>query len=140
WGDGTIALGFYIGVLATEHYMLSNPAIFPGADEDDAGRLDRTLDELYHALFALERLDLNADASFPEPCTTDPSLNGFFIRDDVPADFNSHFPGISAIQSDFIDPVLTNKEESQDQVFHVQTGLALVVALVEDDLVVEGRA
>src|SRR5262245_30017949 len=32
WGDGTIALGFYLGVLATEHYILTNPSLFPGAD------------------------------------------------------------------------------------------------------------
>lgn len=140
WGDGTIALGFYIGVLATEVFMLSDPETFPGADGGDATRVFRTARELHDALYALERLDLVADASFPPPCTTEPSLNGFFIRDDVPADFYSHFPGISTVQSDFIDPALTNKEESQDQVFHVQTGLALVVALVEDDLVVEGRA
>lgn len=140
WGDGTIALGFYTGVLATEVYLLSHPATFPGADGGDPARLDGTVRELYDALYALERLDLVADASFPPPCTSEPSLNGFFIRDDVPADFFAHFPGITEIRSDYIDPVLTNKEESQDQVYHVQTGLALVVQLVPDDLVVEGRA
>src|SRR5687767_14840893 len=40
WGDGTIALGFYLGVLATEHHMLTNPAQFPGAG--DAAQLERT--------------------------------------------------------------------------------------------------
>lgn len=140
WGDGTIALGFYTGVLASELFLLSRPETFPGADGGDPSRIDRTVEELYDALFALERLDLVADAAFPPPCTSEPSLNGFFIRDDVPADFHSHFPGITEIRSDFIDPVLTNKEESQDQVYHVQLGLALVVALVPSDLVVQGRA
>ena len=140
WGDGTIALGFYMGVLATELYMFAHPAQFPGADLGDTTQRGRTEDELYHALLALERLDLNADAAFPPPCTTQPALNGFFIRDDVPADFNSHFPCITLIMSDFIDPVLTNKEMSQDQVYHVQTGLALVLTLVPPDLVVQGRA
>ena len=65
WGDGTIALGFYLGVLATEHYMLSNAALFPGAG--DATQLASTRDELYHALLALERLDSSADAAFPSP-------------------------------------------------------------------------
>lgn len=137
WGDGTIALGFYLGVLATEHHMLSNPALFPGAG--DATQLEATRGELYHALLALERLDASADAAFPAPCSTAPALNGFFLRDDVPANFHQHFPGISIIESDFIDPTLTNKEESQDQVYHVQHGLALVVALVPPAVVVEGR-
>ena len=140
WGDGTIALGFYIGVLATEHYMLSDPARFPGADGGDPTQLDATREELYDALFALERLDRVADAAFPAPCSMTPTLNGFFVRDDVPADFSGHFPGITTIQSDFIDPALTNKEESQDQVYHVQHGLALVVALVPPTVVVHGKA
>jgi MYXO-CTERM domain-containing protein len=139
WGDGTIALGYYLGVLATEHYILTHPSMYPGADGGDAGQLDRTRDELYNALLALERLDSSADAAFPSPCSTTPALNGFFLRDDVPADFNSHFPGIDTIQSDFIDPTLTNKEESQDQIYHVQHGLALIVALVPPSLVVSGK-
>jgi len=97
---------------------------------DDAAARAANEEELYDALAALERLDNVANAAFPDPCTTTPALDGFFIRDDVPADFASHFPGITTIQSDFIDPTLTNKEESQDQVYHVQHGLALVVALV----------
>jgi MYXO-CTERM domain-containing protein len=139
WGDGTIALGFYIGMLATEHYILSHPAQFPGA-ASAALDIDTTREELYFALLALERLDRDADAAFPSPCTTTPALNGFFLRDDVPADFHARFPGITTIQSDFIDPTLTNKEESQDQVYHVQHGLALVVALVPASVSVQGKA
>ena len=139
WGDGTIALGFYIGVLASEHHMLSNPSRFPGADGGDAGQLDRTRNELYYALVALERLDRSADAAFDAPCSTSPALNGFFLRDDVPASITARFPGITTIESDFIDPTLTNKEESQDQVYHLQHGLALVVALVPPSVVVHGR-
>ena len=139
WGDGTISLGYYLGVLATEHYILANPTRFPGANGGDAQQLARTRDELYHALRALERLDDSADAAFPAPCSQTPSLNGFFLRDDVPADFYTHFPGITSIESDMIDPTLTNKEESQDQVYHVQHGLALVVALVPADVNVQGK-
>src|SRR5437762_1982146 len=80
-----------------------------------------------------------ADAAFPSPCATTPLLDGFFIRDDVPASIASHFTGITTIQSDFLDPTLTNKEESQDQVYHVQHGLALVVALVPSSVVVHGK-
>lgn len=134
WGDGTIALGFYLGVLATEHFIYAHPERYPNA----GGDLARTRDELYYALLALDRLDLDAESAFPE-CGGSAARNGFFLRDDVPADFHTHFPGISTIQSDFIDPTLTNKEESQDQVYHVQHGLALVVALMPDDVVVRGK-
>lgn len=139
WGDGTIALGFYLGMLASEHVLLADPARFPGADGGDPGALAANEEELYDALGALERLDDVANAAFPPPCTTTPALDGFFVRDDVPADFASHFPGITTIQSDFIDPTLTNKEESQDQVYHVQHGLALVVALVPASVAVHGK-
>jgi uncharacterized protein (TIGR03382 family) len=138
WGDGTIALGFYLGVLATEHYILSNPAQFPGAASGTIN-IDATRDELYYALLALERLDRDADAAFPSPCSPPQALNGFFLRDDVPADFHTHFSGITTIESDFIDPTLTNKEESQDQVYHVQHGLALVVAHVPPTDTLQGN-
>jgi hypothetical protein len=139
WGDGTIALGYYLGVLATEHHMLSNPAVFPGANSGDSAALEKTRNELYYALAALERLDRNADAAFPAPCSTTPALNGFFLRDDVPASIAAKFAGVQTIESDFIDPTLTNKEESQDQVYHVQHGLALVVALVPANVTVQGK-
>lgn len=135
WSDSTIGLGWYIGALATEHHILSHPEQFPGAP----GTLATTADELYYALRAMERLDLVADASFPPPCTQEPKLNGFFLRDDVPAGFFSNFPPMTAMTSDFIDPELTNKEMSQDQVYHVLLGLALVKALVPKQTFVKAR-
>ena len=36
WGDGTINLGWYMGILATEAAILGNPAVYPGADQGDA--------------------------------------------------------------------------------------------------------
>ncbi|MBI3202312.1 MAG: hypothetical protein HYZ29_12290 [Myxococcales bacterium] len=126
WSDSTIGLGWYIGMLATEHYMLAHPELFPGMP----GTLATTADELYYALRAMERLDLVADAAFPPPCTQEKKLNGFFLRDDVPDGFFTHFPPMTGMTSDFIDPALTNKEMSQDQVYHVLLGLALVKALV----------
>lgn len=140
WADATIALGFYLGVLASEHYLLAHPSRYPGADGGDPGRLGANEDELYYALAALERLDNVADAAFPSPCTTTPALNGFFVRDDVPADFYTHFSGITTLESDYIDPAITNKEESQDQLYHLQHGLALVVGLVPDSVTAHGKA
>lgn len=139
WADSTIRLGWYIGVLATEHHILTHPEHFPGADQGDSGRAAATLNELHYALRAMERLDEVADASFPPPCTQTPALNGFFLRDDVPADFYTNFPGLTEVRSDFVDPVLTNKEMSQDQVYHVLIGLAATKHFIPAGTVVQGK-
>lgn len=136
WADSTIRLGWYMGVLATEHYVYAHPALFPGAAPSAP---EATLDELYAALLALERLDRVADAAFPPPCTQSEALNGFFLRDDVPAGYHQHFPPLTTTYSDFVDPVLTNKEMSQDQVYHVLMGLALVSRVVPTGVSVKGR-
>ncbi len=134
WADATVALGWYLGVLATEQ-ALAGRREEPWASRD----ADARAWELYAALNAVERIDRVAESAFPEPCTSSEELNGFFIRDDVPADYHQHFAGIEVLQSDFIDgPYL--KEMSQDQVHHLDVGLALVKHLVPPDLEVEGRA
>jgi hypothetical protein len=137
WADSTIRLGWYIGVLATEHHLYENPELYPGALPFAP---EATLDELHDALLALERLDRVADAAFPPPCTQGESLNGFFLRDDVPEGFHSHFPPATTTYSDFVDPVPTNKEMSQDQVYHLLIGLALVKVFVPPEVSVKGRA
>jgi hypothetical protein len=139
WADATINHGWYIGILATEYHLRANPAWYPGADGGDASAAGKTLDELHDALAAMERLDEVADAAFPSPCTTTPALNGFFLRDDVPGDMHLSFAGLTSTQSDFVDPTLTNKEMSQDQVYHVLMGLALVKQLVPQSVVVKGK-
>ncbi len=136
WADSTIRLGWYLGVLATEHHLYTHPDLYPGAA---AVAPEATLDELYAALAALERLDRVADAAFPAPCTQTEALNGFFLRDDVPAGFHQSFPPLTTTYSDFVDPVLTNKEMSQDQVYHVLIGLALVKRFVPAGVSVKGR-
>src|SRR5262249_22989230 len=138
--DSTIYLGWYIGTLASEYEMLSHPSQYPGADGGKPDAANATLDELYDALAAMERLDFVADAAFPDPCTTTPTLNGFFVRDDVPATSHQTFPPLTQTLSDFIDPVLTNKEMSQDQVYHVMIGLALAKRFVPASVSVHGKA
>mgnify|MGYP007022323200 CR=1 FL=1 len=71
YGDQTIKLGWYIGVLATEYRLRMNHGT--GIDPQII------LEELWSALEAYERLDKLAETVYGEP----PSLNGFFLRDDI---------------------------------------------------------
>lgn len=132
WGDATIALGWYIGVLATEFEVnrLNN--------KSNAN----TVTELYYAINTLNRLDSIAEPYFGGTS----SLNGFFVRDDVspamipatnltqPFFFNadncvaSNYP----CGSSYCLPLSTtpcigalNNEESQDQFYHLLLGLSL---------------
>jgi hypothetical protein len=83
FGDGTSMVGFYISVLAMEHKLLR---MHGGTDEQK----NRTAQELYYAMKAYERVDKNAEKLKTDltgnNCEND--LNGFFIRDDVPASPN----------------------------------------------------
>lgn len=85
WGDGVIRHGHYIGFLATEYKLLKN------AGED----VTAVLNELYYALVAFNRLDINAETIISEERTNIPNqlanLNGFYLRDDVPEDFDDHW-------------------------------------------------
>jgi len=72
WGDGTIHLGYYITVLATELKLLS----------DTGQKTEQTAEELYYAIMALERLDEEAERRYGQRG----EKNGFFIRDDVTTD------------------------------------------------------
>ncbi len=56
----------------------------------------------------------------------------------MPLSLCSQFPGMYQLFSDLTDPVLTNKEESQDQVCHILPGLALVKKLIPAGLIVNG--
>lgn len=138
WADASIRLGWYIGLLATEHHLQQHPDRYPGFDSALPEGVD-VEEQLYHALLALERLDEVADASFPAPCTTTPAVNGFFIRDDVPESILESFPTATSVQSDFLDPSLTGKEMSQDQAYHVLLGLALVKKFVDAEVEVQGQ-
>lgn len=83
WVDGMIRQGHYIGFLATEYRLLKNH----GQD------VTAVLNELYYALYAINRVDRDAEqiiTSLPEnnmPAVKPQSLNGFYLRDDVPENF-----------------------------------------------------
>lgn len=96
FGDQTFNLGYYMAILALEYDQLA------GNNQNT----DQTTMELYYALHALNRLDINAESMFrsgfgindePNPQlhsqpgslqgTSYDDLNGFFVRDDVDSQF-----------------------------------------------------
>ena len=82
-GEGPIMLGHYIGVLATEYKLLH-------LNKQDT---EPTLQELYYALHAFNRLDLVAETS--NGYNKEPKLDGFFVREDFPSDFVSTHPSLN---------------------------------------------
>ncbi len=133
WTDATMSLGEYIAVLAMEYRIL----------EGKNANTEETIEELFYALYALNRLDYYAESFFGGA----PSLNGFFIRDDITEDsldmddvlehLNQGLPSpkISGLDSDYMDPIPQNNEESLDQAILLITGLGLVTRCVPEDVV-----
>lgn len=78
-GDGTGTLGYYIAVLATEYKLL----------QISNQNTDKIKHELFCALNAINRLDYKAESVFQNGTF---NLNGFFVRDDVPALFLKNKP------------------------------------------------
>jgi hypothetical protein len=144
-GDGTSILGYYMAVLATELYLLIK----------NNQNADSTIKELFYALYAFNRVDIEAEKIDGHPTGI---LNGFFIRDDVPKDFvqnnYDHFNyysaginnntqsrgfmsrflgGMKTVQSDYQekqDNPTANPFESKDQVINILYGLAFVKKFV----------
>ncbi|HHN47801.1 MAG TPA: hypothetical protein ENN08_02520 [Bacteroidales bacterium] len=128
WGDATINLSNYMAVLATEYKLLKKNGL----------ALDETVFELHNAMMAMERLDVSAAYFYKDP-NPPPFPNGFFIRDDVPANFtlnwtwkNPSFADYPLVKSDYTDQDIFLNEMSQDQVWHLIVGLALISHLVDD--------
>lgn len=132
WTDCTMAHGEYLAVLGMEYKILE------GRAEDT----EQTKEELFYALYALNRLDYTAETFFGGT----PSLNGFFIRDDISEDslnmdtvlahLNQGLPQyeISGLDSDYMDEIPRNNEESLDQAILLVTGLAVIKKCVPEDL------
>jgi hypothetical protein len=158
-GDGMLRSGgYYIGVLATEYYMLKN------SGQDVSG----TLEELFFALNAIKRLDetaetysfCNADNGHPNQNQCyDPEIrwNGFMIRDDMDCGLNS--PITKYFQTKLSNPRLflstqlcfnlhqtnqlidgddrsdrvTNNDVSKDQINFLMIGMRLVQKYLDID-------
>lgn len=133
WTDCTMAHGEYLGILAMEYKIL----------EENLQPTDQTVKELFYALWALNRLDYRAEAYFGGT----PSLNGFFMRDDISEDslnmevvlehLNQGLPEhkITNLDSDYMDEIPENNEESLDQAILLISGLGLVIRCVPEEVV-----
>jgi Ca2+-binding RTX toxin-like protein len=144
WGDGTIWLGEYLEVLASEWAVFTDMGLDTTETEAD----------LLSALRAFDRLDDGAETSLGYTA----ERNGFYLRDDVPASFaflrggQPRFPrsdtdpegnqliGYECIGSDVAcDPprLEDGNFTSQDQTVALVHGMAMVHALIPDSLIVD---
>ena len=144
-GETTLLLGSYIGFLALEY------AIFK---KSNLGT-EVTVRELYHALFAVNRVDLFAEVM---ENNSSPVLNGYLVRDDVDdATFFANNPNINAntqnaANSNFFPgsgqtvPVSQARQRlqepggdpnsviSRDHIIRIIWGLMLVTKLLDDGI------
>ncbi|MFM9984465.1 MAG: hypothetical protein ACKVOK_04485 [Flavobacteriales bacterium] len=97
WKDATITLGYYWIVLATEYKLLS----------ENSQDVQPTLNELYYAMHAFNRVDMTAEGYLggdPTAVANPSDLNGFFIRDDVRHEMVINFENDPAIPNGPIQP------------------------------------
>ncbi|MFM9984467.1 MAG: hypothetical protein ACKVOK_04495, partial [Flavobacteriales bacterium] len=97
WRDATVTLGYYFIVLSTEYKLLS----------ENSQDVQPTLNELYYAMQAFNRLDMVAEGYLggDMDAGVNPSdLNGFFHRDDVRHEMTLNFENDPAIPNGPIQP------------------------------------
>ncbi|MFT5227128.1 MAG: hypothetical protein ACI9EV_000254, partial [Urechidicola sp.] len=136
WGDGTMALGWYIGVLATEYHLSSKKGYVETGEGKEIDPV-QTLLELSNALLAVDRLDRKAEPFFDKNAAED--LNGFLIRDDVGTEHEKDFPkDIKYIDSDYLSENPYSNEMSHDQTYELMIGLSLVKNFIPENTQVGG--
>lgn len=118
WKDATITLGYYLIVLATECKLLAN-----------AGEpVQATLNELYYALGAINRLDVAAEEYLSEGDVPS-ALNGFLLRDDVPYTFWQNWENDGPLYPELMnDPGNPNRSDSDFNGLNDTNGLQLTTA------------
>jgi hypothetical protein len=185
WGDGTIELGWYIAVLATEYKLLKDKnlpteetayelfmaiktidrldqvaeKVWSYYDENDVPLCENLVtcgndhfnhsipDDWFYVQDNLAEVPYNSITDTWDPGNTSTTLNGFFIRDDVPhnilEDFDFPFTSMSSsmarpkdaqysylapdeyIHNNYMSNSPPANEMSQDQVFNLLIGLTL---------------
>lgn len=144
FGDAVNDMGYYFSVLATEYQLLRN--------NSRSTRL--TEEQMYYALQELNRLDAFAESSWTEYlatgtlafCQNPPDLNGFMIRDDTPNDFvttyqtelNSELGRLYSVSINNSEQKVRPTEISQDHIFSLYTGLALLTKYVDPSATYNG--
>lgn len=144
FGDAVNDMGYYISVLATEYKLLRNNGRSTNATEE----------QIYYALQELNRLDAYAESSWVEYlatgtldfCQGPADMNGFMIRDDVPhnyvatygAQLNAEVGRLYQISVNSTPRGVRPTEISQDHLFSLMTGLALVTKLVDTSTTYNG--
>jgi hypothetical protein len=133
--DGNANLSHYLGVLSTEYKLLKN----------NGDNYDQTLKELYYVFLAIDRLDQTSESFFrSDGLVQAADKNGWMIRDDVtPQFFGNNFAKFgfetgdpSQLVSGYHATGMYEKESfSQDNVYHLLEGLALVNKLVSTEYV-----
>ncbi len=138
-GDGTVVLGWYIGVLATEYKIL----------QSQSKNTSATLKDLYYAIKQFERLD-NCETRKPWN-KQEKKRDGFFMRvENINNNFvvgnteyfNTKF-GLSKVDifnpknlgvPTYVDRVVASTESamSQDQAIHLLMGFRLVYEMLPD--------
>jgi len=159
FGDQTFNLGYFMAILAMEYNQLAQ----------NNQNTDETIRQLYYTLYAINRLDENAESVFREGFTGEPNpqpgdLNGFFVRDDVDKEFYTanfeHFNNykipsfanldVNDISSDWIhDSEITynhivdnegaNSEMSMDQVYTIMMGIAMVQKFIPEGIIYDSN-
>jgi len=142
WGDSTIVLGEYLGLLALEHAMFTDLGLSTHETERD----------LRYALAAVDRVDERAESFYPGVA---PARDGLFVRDDVPPDFHleedggyrfpradgfSGYECVSGALTCATPHIANGNFTSQDQSIGLLFGLSLVARLVPEGLQVDGVA
>jgi hypothetical protein len=139
WDDANSNISHYLSMLATEYKLL----------KEQGHNYQKTVNELYMALVAIDRLDRTSESYFrSDGSVSEEDLNGWMIRDDVNQDFwNQYYErlGFSDASDGYYHSVFKDgagkgyqkQSLSQDNVYHLLEGLALVNALVESEYIEE---
>lgn len=128
--NSLIELGKYIGVLASEYSLLAR----------DNQNTDETLNELYYALLAIDRLDYGGESLY----NITPDLNGFMMRNDADEHYalNTTGQNIDLVNASKACPkdcncsesggatILTNNAMSQDEVIGLLMGLKIMDIMI----------
>ena len=138
WGDENSNMCQYLSVLATELWILKN----------NGQNYSKTLEELYYAMLALERLDYFSESYFRGGTINDGDINGFSLRDDVSLDFWSKYKSHFDAKINHCDGFLVYnagikgidngkcwymEENSQDVIEHQMLGLGLISKLLSTE-------